>query len=66
MRRSSVVAIAVALLLIGWLPVLAQDDEPADPLTVLLDAFEAPEGQEFVLQVAEPLTEATNDARGEL
>ena len=65
MRRSSVVAIAVALLLIGWLPVLAQDNEPSDPLIVLLDAIDAPEGQEFVLQVAETLTEATNDARGD-
>ena len=65
MRRSSVAAIIVALFLIGSLPVFAQDDEPVNPLDVLIDAFQHPEGQELVLQIANTPTDATVDPRGD-
>ena len=65
MRRSSVAAIIVALFLIGSLPVFAQDDEPVNPLDVLIDAFQDPEGQELVLQIANTPTDATVDPRGD-
>ena len=65
MRRSSVAAVAVALFLVGSLPVFAQDDEPVNPLDVLIDAFQDPEGQELVLQITNTPTNVTIDPRGD-
>jgi hypothetical protein len=65
MRRSSVAAATAALLIAGSLPVFAQVDESANPLEILLDVFENPDGQEFVLQVGDTSTDAISDPRGD-
>lgn len=47
MRRITAPLFALCLLVAGVTPAAAQDEETPNPLDVLMDAFQAPEGQAF-------------------
>lgn len=47
MRRITAALLALCLLMAGVTPAAAQDEEIPNPLDVLMDAFEAPEGEAF-------------------